>query len=301
MIRDSIKITAVLITFLFLLSCGEDERILTVGGKNFAGNYILTELVSILLEKKGDFIVEQKTGLSSAAVRAALLKEDIDLYVENTGTAWTQYLGHKKKPAGPDVLFMEVKDEDSARNGIVWLEPFNVHDGFALVLRPDFAAENELETISDFSEFSSANPEQVSLGMDTGFLEDEEGFSAFSESYRMRIPEDRITALEIGRSFDALAGNKLNAAIVFAADGRNHAYDLVLLTDDKAFFMPQNPSLCLRRGILDQYPEISDILDNLRNVLDQKSMQEMNYRVTVLWQDPRDVAESFLRDRDIVP
>jgi osmoprotectant transport system substrate-binding protein len=175
-----------------------------------------------------------------------------------------------------------------------------VHDGFGLVLRADFAAEHELQTISDFSTFAVSKPEQVSFGMDSGFLEDEAGFSALSETYGMQIPEDRIIILEIGRLFDALAGNEVNAALCFAADGRIHGDDLVLMTDDRAFFMPQQPAVCLNRGIAEQYPEIDELLSKLRQSLDQEAMQELNYRITVRWQEAREAAESFLRDRNLI-
>jgi len=68
---------------------------LNVGAKNFTEQYIVSSMISQLLEDAG-FRVTENFGMSSFVARSALETGQIDLYADYTGTAWPTYLGHER-------------------------------------------------------------------------------------------------------------------------------------------------------------------------------------------------------------
>ena len=74
-----------------------------IGAKNFSEQFILAELISARLEGQG-VATERKEGLGSAVAFRALAGSDIDVYVDYSGTLWTNVLERSDAPAGPDML-----------------------------------------------------------------------------------------------------------------------------------------------------------------------------------------------------
>lgn len=67
---------------------GKDAKKITVGTSNFTEAIILGNIYSELIEANTDYEVERRFNLAGAAVCFdALLNDDIDMFVEYTGTA----------------------------------------------------------------------------------------------------------------------------------------------------------------------------------------------------------------------
>ena len=52
--------------------------------------------------------------------------------------------------------------------------------------------------------------------------------------------------------------------------------------------------------MLDENPEIENILNALTETLDVDTMRELNGRVDIEQEDPEDVTEGFLRDQGLI-
>src|SRR5690554_1867823 len=104
---------------LILSACsGVAGKEVTVGGKNFTEQYILSEMTAFLLVEEG-FKVNQMNNLGSSVVRSALVNGQVDMMWEYTGTALITYMG-EESIADPDAAFQKVKEIDS-ENGIHWM------------------------------------------------------------------------------------------------------------------------------------------------------------------------------------
>jgi len=102
----------------WLAGCGQ-ARPLTVGSKNFTEQVILGEIVAQHVSLRLSQRVDRKLNLGGTLLaHHALVKGDLALYPEYTGTALTAIL---KLPlsSDPDAVFAKVKAEYLAR--------FNVH------------------------------------------------------------------------------------------------------------------------------------------------------------------------------
>ncbi|HEX5500769.1 MAG TPA: glycine betaine ABC transporter substrate-binding protein, partial [Thermomicrobiales bacterium] len=146
----------------------QDAGPVKIGSKNFTEQLILGEMYAQLLEAAG-IQVERKLNLGGTAVaQAALVKGDIDLYPEYTGTGLTVILdipiesiknatpvaeggaGATPTAGGVDErVYQIVKDEYKKRFDLVWLDQSPFNDTQALAVKKDFADEKKLVTISD--------------------------------------------------------------------------------------------------------------------------------------------------------
>jgi osmoprotectant transport system substrate-binding protein len=70
--------------------------------------------------------------------------------------------------------------------------------------------------------------------------------------------------------------------------------------DDKNFFPVYNLCPTVRKEVLDKHPEIADIFRPVMSVLDDATMQQLNYEVDVEGKPARMVAELFLKERGFI-
>ena len=100
--------------------------------------------------------------------------------------------------------------------------------------------------------------------------------------------------------YQAVANGEVDVICAFATDGRIAAYNLQLLEDDRAFFPPYHAVPVVRRESLNVYPQLQAVLGQLTGVLDDSTMQQMNYEVDERKRKPGDVVRTFLESRNLV-
>ena len=88
-----------LLASLQAASANSAERSITVGSKNFSEGYLLAEIMAQLLEAR-DFQVRRRFGLGGTLIcYEALLKGEIDVYPEYSGTVLQAILKMDRLPA----------------------------------------------------------------------------------------------------------------------------------------------------------------------------------------------------------
>ncbi|MBN2253489.1 MAG: glycine/betaine ABC transporter substrate-binding protein [Kosmotogaceae bacterium] len=270
---------------------------LNVGAKNFTEQYIVSSMISQLLEDAG-FRVTENFGMSSFVARSALETGQIDLYADYTGTAWPTYLGHDKMIRDPLALYDAVKAED-LENGIVWLDMANFNNTYALAVRRDYAAEHGLLTLEDLAELTRENPDLL-FGIVYEFLERDDGFWPMSETYDFSVEKKQVKTMEIGLTYEALDKNQIDVAMVFSTDGKLEKYNLLVLEDTKNFFPSYNLAVTVRKEVLDNNPEIEEILRPISVYLTEPIMIRLNYLVDAGGYEPDEVAEGFLKGLGLI-
>ena len=81
---------------------------------------------------------------------------------------------------------------------------------------------------------------------------------------------------------------------VYATDGLNRKAGLKILEDDKSFFPDYNGAFLVREDVLEKYPELEGILNQLAGEIPTEQMAELTYQVDVLGRTVDDVAREFL-------
>lgn len=266
---------------------------LEIGAKNYTEQYILGSLVSQLLEANG-FDVDENFGMSTFAVRSGLETGQIDMYPDYTGTAWTTYLGHEEVISDPNELYELVKAEDYERNNVVWLDRINFNNTYAIAVRDEFAAEHGLKTLSDLADYLNNTDERHLMGIDFEFYERPDGFFAMADTYGMEVSKNDVKTMEVGMTYEAIDRGSIDVAMVFSTDGKLSRFNLVVLEDNLNFFPIYNPCVLVREEVLEEYPEIVDILAPLGKYFNADIMIRLNYLVDAAGYEPDEVAEAYL-------
>src|SRR4051812_2939476 len=113
------KLAALFLSIGFLSSCSRTKAIV-VGSKNFTEQLILGEIAAQQIERKLQVRVERKLNLGGTLLsHQALLKGDIDLYPEYTGTA-TSVILKQEGQGDPAQTYVKVKEAYFSRFHLVW-------------------------------------------------------------------------------------------------------------------------------------------------------------------------------------
>ena len=276
------------------------DKSLTVGGKDYTEQFLLSELASILLEQAG-FDVTLKTGVGSVIARKSLENAQFDLYYEYTGTAYTLYYKQKDTEimTVPEKIYDWVKNADSEK-GIVWLDPVKFNNTYTLMMNKAEAEKLAIKSISDLGVYVTKNPDTLIFALDSEFWERPDGFKGVMKMYNFKLPPKQVKKMSVGITYQALKEGLVNSAMGFATDGRIAAFGFVNLEDDKSFFPVYNPVPVVRKEILDTYPEIQTILKPLADNLTTEEMQQLNMAVDVDHKQVHDVAMDWLKGKNLI-
>ena len=126
---------------------------MVVASKPFAESYLLAEVFAQLLEAHG-YAVDRRPGLGMTdLVMRALIRGDIDVYPEYTGTGLAAVLGETAQ-GGSAAVFRRVSSEYEARWGLHWLPPLGFENTYAIALRREAADSLGISTLSGLAEFA---------------------------------------------------------------------------------------------------------------------------------------------------
>lgn len=287
-----LKLIPLLIIMLILSACsGVAGKEVTVGGKNFTEQYILSEMTAFLLVEEG-FKVNQMNNLGSSVVRSALVNGQVDMMWEYTGTALITYMG-EESIADPDAAFQKVKEIDS-ENGIHWMNMSEVNNTYALVMRSEQASELEIESISDLAAYINENPGELSMASDAEFANRSDGLPGVEDTYGFEFGSGQVNQMDLGLTQRSLDNEQVDVSVAFETDATIRSYDLVVLEDDEQFFPPYRAAVTINEDVHEEYPEIEEITSRLAENLNSDIMRELNYLVDVEGQSVSVVAYDWL-------
>ncbi len=136
-----------LLLCITMASCARKNGIV-VGSKNFTEQLILGEIAAQQLERKMKIKVERRLDLGGTLLaHEAILKGDIDIYPEYTGTASSVVI-KATIPEDPGRAYIDVKDQYLKRFQLVWLPPLGFNDTFAMVVRTQDAKKLKSQDLS---------------------------------------------------------------------------------------------------------------------------------------------------------
>lgn len=292
--------SAILVSLCTLLCIPGEKRHgeIVVGSKSFAEQYIVGNIITLLLESHG-FRVSERFGTGSMITRMGLLTGQIDIYAEYTGTAWTLYLEHGEVISDPEKLYRRLQVEDRKRNHLLWLERTLINNTYALAIRSRERVRYG-QTLSSLARYVNEHPGQVRFGIAHEFYHRPDGFIEMMKAYKMRVDESRIVTMDIGLTFESIDRGQIDVAMVYSTDGKLKKFDLLILGDDKNFFPIYNLCFVAREDVISRYPEIPKILRPVSRLLENETMQELNYQVEVVGKPSKLVADQFLRERGLI-
>lgn len=88
--------------------------------------------------------------------------------------------------------------------------------------------------------------------------------------------------------------------VIFTTDGQLAASDAVVLEDDLHFYPSYLCGNVIRNEVLERHPKLQEVFDKLTGKISDSDMARMNYEVETEGREPRDVAEDFLREQNLL-
>ena len=272
-----------------------DGASLTVGSKEFTESKVLGQITMAVLENAGAKVKEASLS-GSATVREALVKGELDMYWEYTGTGWVNILKNTTEKVPKD-LYAQVAKADKEKNKIAWLKPAPMNDTYRIAAKEDFATKNSIKTMSDAAKFVSGKPAEGKVCAASEFINRDDGLPGVEKAYGFKFSE--VVELDLGLVYTQV-GQKCNFGEVFSTDGRIVANKLVNLDDDKKFFVDYNAALTMRQETLDKYPAIAELMAPISKALTSEEITALNAKVDVDGETEEDVAQKWLKEKNLL-
>jgi osmoprotectant transport system substrate-binding protein len=275
-----------------LVACQPGGDRVVIGTKNFTEQIILGEILAQQIESKTKLKVDRRFNLGGTYVCFnAIQKDQLDIYPEYSGTAYTAIL---KQPAigDPKKVFETTRERFRREFNLIWTKPFGFNNSFAIVVRGEDARKFNLQTLSQ----AAAQTPKWRAGFGFEFLNREDGFPRLAKIYNLKFRE-QPKVMDLGLLYRALLDKQVDLVAGNSTDGLLSSLDLTVLQDDKRYFPPYEAAAIVRRETLQKHPELQQVLDQLGGTLSEAKMRELNYRVDGKKEEVKQVVQEFLQPK----
>ena len=287
--------TFAIVSCMFSVYLGTSkEKTIHIATKPMTEQYILGEMLDILIEENTDLNVEitQGVGGGTSNIQPAMEKGEFDIYPEYTGTAWNMVL--KNEQLYTEDMFNELQSEYKEKYSMQWMGMYGFNNSYALAVRKEIAKQYNLKNISDLKTISS----NLTFGAEYDFYEREDGYTPLCNTYRLDFKN--TVDLDIGLKYHAIKQKEIDVMPIFTTDGQYSVSDLVVLNDNEHFYPSYQCGNVVRSEVLEETPELKTMFNMIDSILTHKEMAELNYRVENDNIEPHDVAKQFLKEKGLI-
>ena len=277
----------------FSLNSKKDKTI-NIATKPMTEGYILGQMLTELIEQDTDLKVNITNGVGGGTsnIHPAIVKGEFDLYPEYTGTSWEAVL--KKEDSYDESKFDELQKEYKEKYNLEYVNLYGFNNTYGLAVNKDIAEKYNLKTYSDLAKVSN----NLIFGAEYDFFEREDGYKELQKVYNMNFKKQ--IDMDIGLKYQAMKDKKIDVMVIFTTDGQLAISDVVVLEDDKKMYPSYRAGTVVRSEILFEYPELKPVLEKLNNILDDKTMADLNYQVESKGKKPEDVAREYLQEKGLL-
>jgi osmoprotectant transport system permease protein len=239
-----------------------------IGTKPFTEQYILATLIEQRLSDAG-LSASTREGLGSNVILDALGANEIDVYVDYSGTIWANQLRRTDVRPRDEVLAQTGKWLTEQR-GIRLLGTLGFENAYALAMNMRRAAELGIRTIADLA----GHARNLSIAGDYEFFGRPE-WAAIRKAYGLAFREQRQMQPEF--MYGAVANGEVDVIAAYTSDGRIVEHELALLGDPRHAVPPYDAIILIApRRANDEVLLAS--LRPLIDAIDVKLMRAANLR-----------------------
>jgi len=283
------------------VEAAEKERPIVVGSKIDTEGALLGNMIVVFLRAKGFKVVDRAQTGTTKVVREALISGEIDVYPEYTGNGYFFFSGKTDASIWKDFEkgWETIRDLDKKAHNLVWLRPAPANNTWAIAMRRDDAEKANIRTLEDLASYLKSGG-YFKIAASEEFVSSEAALPAFEAGYGFRLSNEQIVVLSGGNTAltekaAATRQDGVNAAMAYGTDGQLAALNLVVLEDTKHIQPVYAPAPVVRQEVLDIYPELKPLLEDLFATLDLETLQTLNGKIAVDGQDPKKVAQEYLK------
>ncbi len=273
---------------------GGSTRTLKVATKPMTEQYILGDMMKLIIEQDTDLKVEltQGVGGGTSNIQPAMEKGEFDFYPEYTGTGWNMVL--KEESLYTEDLFSELSGRYEEQYQMEWTGMYGFNNTYGLAVRKEIADKYNLKNYSDLKDVAG----QLTFGAEYDFFEREDGYDALCRAYGLEFKN--TMDLDIGLKYQAASQGKIDVMVVFTTDGQLSDSGVTVLKDDKNFYPSYMCGNVVRKEVLKEHPELKEEFEKVTGILTDSDMARLNYKVETEGKEPEDVAREFLLERGLL-
>ena len=206
-----------------------------VGAKTFAEQYVLSALIAERLRAAG-LSATSREGLGSNVIFDALATNDIDVYVDYSGTLWANQFHHTDiRPR--EELLGELKTL-LAKQHITLFGELGFENAYALVMPKARAERLGIHSIADLAAHAPA----LSIAGDYEFFSRPE-WAGLQKAYGLSFRTQR--QMQPDFMYAAVASGEVDVIAGYTSDGLIKKYDLAVLDDPKHAIPPYDAIVLL--------------------------------------------------------
>jgi osmoprotectant transport system permease protein len=266
---------------------GGAERPIVVGAKTFTEQYVLAELLADTVRARTGRAARTLGSLGSTVAFDALRRDEIDLYVDYTGTLWSTVMGRRGSGASRAALRDEVRRWLAEHAGVSLVASLGFENAYCFAVRRETARSLGLRSLGDLARQAP----RLSLASDYEFFQRDD-WRAVKAAYGLAFRE--LRTMDPSLLYQALSAGQVDAITAYSSDGRIDALGLVTLEDDRHALPPYDAVVLAGPRLSREAPDVLVALRGLEGAIDVATMRRMNRRVDQLGESPAAVAEEFL-------
>ncbi|HEX3035231.1 MAG TPA: glycine betaine ABC transporter substrate-binding protein, partial [Thermodesulfobacteriota bacterium] len=237
------------LVFLLLIfvnvSCNTSEKSSTkikVGSKTFTESVILGEIVSQLAGQEGVEVKHLRELGGTRVLWSALLKGEIDIYPEYTGTIIQEILARK------DIHDEKTLKKALAEKNILMSRPLGFNNTYAIGMKEDVAEKLGINKISDLRKHP-----QLRFGFTNEFMDRRDGWPSLRRAYS--LPQKNVRGLDHDLAYRGLESGAIQVTDLYSTDAEIRYYNLRTLKDDLNHFPEYNAVLLYRKDLKTRAPQ----------------------------------------------
>jgi osmoprotectant transport system permease protein len=241
----------------------------SIGAKSFSEQYILSALIADQLSRRGAHGT-QKIGLGSAIAFRALSESELDVYVDYSGTLWTNVMKRTDTPPRPELL-RELSDWLAREKNVHLVGELGFENAYALAMKRERAAELGIRTIADLAKHAG----QLAIGADFEFFARPE-WASVQQKYGVEFATRR--QYQSTFMYQAVAGGEVDVISANSSDGRIAALNLLVLEDPKQAIPPYDAVVLVSKKRVDD-GTLRSALEPLFGKISIENMRKANLMV----------------------
>lgn len=266
----------------------DDKGKIVVGGKSFTEAYLLSEIYADALEDNG-YEVERVYDMNTDTISPAIQNGEIDMYPEYTGTALTDILGLDME-TDTDKVYESVSKGYEDKWNITWLDMTTMEDKVAIVMLKDKADELGVKNLTDLQKVA----DQLTLGDGVNFAEREDDLLRLNKLYGDF--NFKVVNVDYSLAYSCLDDGTVDVIPGLTTDVQLLDDKYVKIEEDIPVWPPQYVAPIVRDEVLEKYPEMKDVLNNVSKHISTESMIEMLDEVINGGSEYEDVAADFYKE-----
>nr|WP_261341791.1 glycine betaine ABC transporter substrate-binding protein [Candidatus Kuenenia stuttgartiensis] len=269
--------------YLFPLTAYSSTPKIKIGSKKFTESVILGEIVNHLLKSTGEQPIYLRELGGTRVLWNALLKGEIDIYPEYTGTISEEIL------AGEEVHSEEEIRQALIKRGIKMTDALGFNNTYAIGMKEEVAEKLKIRKISDLQR----HPD-LKFGFGNEFMDRGDGWPILRRHYN--LPQQNVRGLDHDLAYRGLEKGIIQAIDTYSTDAKIRYYNLRLLEDDMNHFPAYNAVILYRSDLEERAPHAVTVLKKIENKISRLEMVKMNFRANMEMIPENRIAADFLSE-----